>query len=229
MTPAPAATAIVALFAITGGWFVVRLVLDHDRHDRVFDLSHVLMSGVMIAMPFRWSAHIPAAAQLVTFSAAGLWFVYLAMFNPSAVHPATPLTHGRHHSGRPRLLYHAAMMLAMVWMAVIMAPVTDAGAMQMAMPPAGPTGTPTDVHDHSGGTTGAAMTMPSDLHPWATPISIMIGIGFAMAALWYIGRFVVLAGRRRAGRGPDLGRLADFGSAALMAAGMSLTNLVVMR
>jgi hypothetical protein len=37
------------------------------------------------------------------------------------------------------------------------------------------------------------------------------------------------AGWRRAGRGPDLGRLADFGSAALMAAGMSLTNLVVMR
>ena len=225
MTPAPAAAVIVALFAITGGWFVIRLVVDRDRHDRVFDLSHVLMSGVMIAMPFDWSVHIPAAAQIVTFSASALWFVYLAMFHPSAVHPATPLTHARHHSGRPRLLYHAAMMLAMVWMAVIMAPVAGAGAMQMTMP----VGIRTDVHDHSAGTAGGPMSMPADLHPWAGPCSIMIGIGFAAATMWYLGRFVVLAGSRRVSEPAKLPRLTWFGSAALMAAGMSLTNLVVMR
>ena len=221
MTPAPAATAIVALFAITGGWFVVRMILDQDRRDRVFDLSHVLMSAVMITMPFSWSVHIPAAAQILTFSAAALWFVQLAMFHPSAVHPATPLARARHHSGRPRLLYHAAMMAAMVWMAVIMAPAPGAGAMEMPVPMA--------MHDHSSGTAGASPALPTDLHPWATPISIMIGIGFAAATLWYLGRFVALAGSRRVGGSVQLRRLADFGSAALMAAGMSLTNLVVMR
>jgi hypothetical protein len=221
VTPAPAAAAIVALFAITGAWFVLRTVLDHDRRERVFDLSHVLMSAVMITMPFSWSVHIPAAAQILTFSAAALWFVQLAMFHPSAVQPVTPLARARHHSGRPRLLYHAAMMGAMVWMAVIMAPVPGAGAMEMSMP--------MGMHDHPSGTAGASPTLPTDLHPWATPISIMIGIGFAAATVWYSGRFVALAGSRRFSEPVQARRLTDFGSAALMAAGMSLTNLVVMR
>ncbi|HEY9293208.1 MAG TPA: DUF5134 domain-containing protein [Microlunatus sp.] len=220
----PIALVIIVLFALSGGFFAVRMISSGGAHDRIFDASHVLMAAMMIIMAIGWSARVPAVLQLTVFTGFALWYVYLAMFRPYAVEAlieeaqikktSTGSRASAHHTGRPRLLYHAAMMMAMVWMAVIMAPVPAAGAMDMAMP----------GHPH-----GADSAASIPLHAWANPLSIMIGIAFAGAAVWYIARFVRFAGTRRVNDAHDVRRLTDLASAAVMAVGMALAFLVDIR
>ena len=204
---------IIALFVLTAGFYLVRLVADRSRDDRILNLTHLLMSIVMIMMPLGWSVRIPAGIQILVFSAAALWYAYLLLFRPHAVSE----TADSHHSGRPRLLYHTGMMLAMVWMAVIMAPLPGAGA-QAAMAAMPGMSMP--------GVSMSAGTSPSTLpaHGWADPASIVIGIAFGLATVWYVLRFVLIG----ASSGQLDGRkLTDNAVAALMAAGMALSNLVV--
>ncbi|WP_168207483.1 DUF5134 domain-containing protein [Microlunatus elymi] len=218
----PTTVAIIGLFVLCGLFYAVRMITAGSGPDRIFDASHLVMSAVMIMMSVGWSERIPAVLLLTVFTGFALWYVYLAMFRPYAVHVLVGDTAGAdpsHHSGRPRLIYHAAMMLAMAGMAVIMAPVPTAGAMSMTMP----------GHTHGAGSSSPP-PLPAQipLHTWAAPLSIMIGIGFAAAALWYVARFVRFAGTRPITGAGDVRRLTDLASAALMAAGMALTFLVDM-
>jgi hypothetical protein len=218
---------VIALFALTGGYYLVRLVRDRNRNDRVVDGSHLLMSVLMIMMPLGWSARVPAGPQIVVFTAAALWYAYLFLFRPRAIFE----TMDSHHSGRPRLAYHAAMMLAMVWMAVIMAPLPGSGRAAAATTGTSTAGQQVSMPGMSMSgmsMTGTPATSPGAstmiAHPWADPLSIMIGIGFAVATLWYIGLLV------RIGSAPgavDRRRLINLGVAALMGAGMALSNLAV--
>ena len=219
----PTAVAIIALFGLSGGFFAFRTVRSRRAPDRIFDASHLVMSAVMITMAIGWSTRIPAVLQLTVFTGFALWYVYLAMFRPHAVRVlvdgTSPAGSGSdHHSGRARLVYHAAMMLAMAWMAVIMAPLPSADASDM-----GEMGM--HMSGHSDSIQGAsAMSLPA----WANPVSIIIGIGFAGATLWYVVRFVLFAGTRRLDNAAAVRRLTDLASAVLMAAGMALALLVDM-
>ena len=115
--------------------------------------------------------------------------------------------HGRH--GAAGLWYHAAMMLAMVWMAVAMIPGTPAAsAMGMDM-----------GHGHTG-TAGGGMTGSA---PWALAVSIALGFGFAVAAGW----LVLLLIREAVGTARRH-EVADLAASAVMAAGMSFALLVLM-
>lgn len=204
---------IIALFVLTGGFYLTRLIRDHNRDDRILNLTHLLMSIVMIMMPLGWSTRIPAGVQILLFTAAALWYAYLFLFRPREVSE----TVDSHHSGRPRLLYHTGMMLAMVWMAVIMAPLpgSDAQAAMASMP-----GMSMPGMSAAGGT---ASSSPS-AHGWADPVSIAIGVGFGLATFWYLLRFLQVGA---AGGRVDVRKLTDNAAAALMAAGMALSNLVV--
>jgi len=211
---------IIALFALTGGYYLVRLVRDRTWDDRILDTTHLLMSVLMIMMPLGVSTRIPAAVQILVFTAAALWYAYLILFRPSAVSE----TVGSHHSGRPRLLYHAGMMLAMVWMAVIMAPLPGTGAAGVQSMPSMSMPSMSMPGMSMAGTGAAPTAADTAVHGWSDPVSIMIGIGFAVATIWYAVRFVLVGGSP----GPtDVRKLADNGAAALMAAGMALSNLVV--
>ncbi|QGN32177.1 DUF5134 domain-containing protein [Microlunatus sp. Gsoil 973] len=225
---------VIVLFAATGGYYLVRVVRDRNRNDRVVDGSHLLMSILMIMMPLGWSVRVPAGVQILLFTAAALWYAYLFLFRPRAIFE----TIDSHHSGRPRLAYHSVMMLAMVWMAVIMAPLPGAGraaaataggsgsavsaASRMQMPGMGMTMSGTTTSPKS--PAGAIGPSAPSAHPWADPVSIMIGIGFVAATLWYVIGFVRIGAAAGA---VDRRRLADTGVAALMAAGMALSNLAV--
>jgi len=214
----------VALFALTGGYFGARLFVDRGRYDLVRDVSHVLMAAVMIMMPFGWSARIPASAQLAVFTGFALWYIYLGVFCPSVLGVEL---RGSHHAGRLRLLYHAAMMLAMAWMAVIMAPLPSVGPAA-----SGAGATAMIMHDHGGGPAPTAVVAGAGSggigSGWSDPVSFLIGIGFGVAAVWYAVRFVLLAGRP-SGRVIGVGLLIATAADALMAAGMALSELVVMR
>jgi multisubunit Na+/H+ antiporter MnhF subunit len=215
---------VVVLFAATGGYYLVRLLRDRSTEDRVLGITHLLMSIVMIMMALGWSTAIPAVLQILVFTAAALWYVYLLLFRPHAETDTAEIDAGGHHSGRPRLLYHAAMMLAMVWMAVILAPSFGAGvaaAAETGGMTQGGSQPMTGVVENS--MTGASgMTQ----HAWADPVSLAIGVGFGLATIWYVIRFVLTAGR--AGR-VDGRRLTDLAAYAVMGAGMALSYLVVMR
>ena len=204
----PIALLSVVLFAGAGSYFGVQLVADSDRDHRAFHLSHLLMSVMMIMMAVGWSMRVPASLQIIVFTGFALWYVYLLMFRPVVVKNLTAGSpRHSHHAGRSQLIYHTAMMLAMVWMAVIMAPLptADAGDHQSH-----------SQHGHGASTS----TMP--VHEWADPVSIAIGVAFAGAALWYLVRFIRLAGAPRHRTPIAAHRLVGEAATAAMAAGMAI-------
>ena len=203
-TPLTASVATI-VFSALGVWFAGRVVTGRDVPDRVSNLLHLFMSGAMVAMPWQWA--VPALPQVVVFSAGAFWYAGAALFRPSS-DAGLGVGHGAH--GRlAGLWYHAGMMLAMVWMAVVMIPETaadDAGAM------AGMT------HAHTAG----ALGLTGDV-PWALALSIALGAAFAGATVWLAGLLI----REAAGAARRL-EVADLAASTLMAAGMSYALLVLM-
>ncbi|SDR90155.1 DUF5134 domain-containing protein [Microlunatus soli] len=213
MVTGPAAIVIVVVFVITGGVYGVRLLLGRTLPERILDTSHLLMAVLMILMPSGLSMQVPALPQLIVFSGFAIWYVYLALFRPTVADGL-----GDHHAGRPRLVYHALMMLAMAGMAVIMAPLPTPAGASGSMP--GMSDMPgMSGHEHS----GSGPAVPGS-HPWADPWMILIGMGFGVAAIWYLGRFLIFVRDPAAGH---TGRLVRHLTDALMAFGMALTFLVV--
>jgi hypothetical protein len=209
MTMGTPATALLvtSLFAITGGYYLVRTVIGFSWPDRISNLTHVPMSIVMLAMPWPWVSVFPTVLQIDVFTLAALWYAFLVLFRSTA--PSDP--HG-HHTDPAVLRYHGGMMAAMVWMAV-------------AMSPGGPI---------AGGTTGMSMSMPvgsgstamTGSAAWGIAISTVLGGLFAAAAVWFVVRLILLAG---GWRGPfDAVRVLDAAASVLMATGMSIAFLVLM-
>lgn len=203
-TPLTSTVDMIVFGALTL-WFAIRVTYGRDLPDTVSSLLHLAMSGAMLAMPASWGASTPV--QIVVFSAGAFWYGGLALFRPAADARlgVGPLSHGTHGGG---LWYHAAMMLAMVWMAVAMTPAGPGvaeGGMTMGMGAA-----------HA---TGEAMTGHTT---WALAVSIGLGAAFAIATL----QLAVLLIREAAG---DARRLvvADLTASTAMAAGMAFAFLVL--
>ncbi|MBW4041836.1 MAG: DUF5134 domain-containing protein [Acidobacteria bacterium] len=203
-TPLTASVATV-VFGALGVWFAGRVVTGRDVPDRVSNLLHLAMTGSMIAMPWPWA--VPALPQVVVFSAGAFWYAGAALFRPSA-DARLGVGHGA-HGHLAGLWYHAAMMLAMVWMAVAMVPAVADGTGGMAgMAHAAPT------------VGGTGMTGDA---PWALALSIALGAGFAGAAVWLAGLLI----QEAAGAARRL-EVADLAASTVMAAGMSFALLVLM-
>lgn len=205
-SPLTASVATV-LFGALSLWYAGRVVAARDRPDRVSNLLHLLMSAAMVAMPWPWAA--PALPQVVVFTAGAFWYAGVALFRPAA-DAGLGVGHGA-HGGVPALWYHAAMLLAMVWMAVAMTPGTpsvDAGMSGMA------------GMAHGAAAQDAAVT---GWAPWALALSIALGTAFAGAAVVLLGRLV-----REAAGGARRVEVADLVASAAMAAGMSYAFLVLM-
>lgn len=203
---------VTALFSVTTAYCLVRTVLGFSLLDRLSNGTHVLMSAAMALMPWPAYLAIPPALPIAVFTAAALWYVYLAIF----VREPTLDPIASHHTASPVLLvYHAAMMATMVWMAVAMTPVShDAGSMHMHG---------MDMH----GMDMTSMDMTGSAG-WAIGASIGCGIGFAIAAGWFLVRLIRqgVAATSFAGRAGIA--LLDTLLSLLMAAGMSLAFLLLM-
>lgn len=203
---------VTVLFAIVAAWSIVRLVVAYSWIDRVSNGLHVVMAVVMILMPWSAYAKLPAVAQIVFFSAAALWYVYLALFDPHA--QAGP---GEgHHRGPALLWYHAGMMASMVWMAIAMTPLTTSSMPGMSM----------SGMDMGSGHSGAmAMTGSAQ---WAVSLSWVFGILFGLAAIWFIFRLGVLAVATDDFRGHAFIQILDSAASVLMAAGMGIAFIFLM-
>lgn len=202
------------LFGVAAIYFLFRILVARSGIDRIHNGAHLVMSVVMLAMPWSWYDAIPAALQIVFFTAAAGWYVYLLLFLPRAGAAAEV---GDHRRGW-LVWYHAAMMTAMVWMAVAMTARTPSPVMGMSG---------MDHAQHLQGNGGAQMM--TGMQPWAVPISWGAGIFFAVLAVWFLGWFIAQASRFSS-RPPAVAStgLADTGSYVLMAAGMATAFLVLM-
>ncbi len=211
MNMAPTGDWLVSiLFAATGIYYLVRVVIAISWIDRINNLTHVLMSIVMISMPWGWYSVFPASAQIVVFTLAALWYVFLALFRPGS---EAALLAGHHSSSARLLWYHAFMMATMAWMAVAMSP--SGPSMNM------------DTHGTTSMSMGSdGMTMTGSA-PWAIVVSIVLGVVFAIAAAWFIVHLVIHAGRRASGPHPVLAIL-DVAAGAVMPSGMAVAFLWLM-
>lgn len=201
-TPLTASVATIA-FGALAAWFAGRVVTGRDVPDRISNLLHLGMSGAMVAMPWPWA--IPALPQVVVFSAGAFWYAGAALFRPSS-DAGLGVGHGA-HGHVVGLWYHAGMMLAMVWMAVVMIPTAAAA----------------DSAGMTGMTHAAAVLGLTGDAPWALALSIALGAAFAGAALWLAGLLI----REAVGPARRL-EVADLAASTLMAAGMSYALLVLM-
>ncbi|QDZ13572.1 DUF5134 domain-containing protein [Humibacter ginsenosidimutans] len=208
------AVVVTVLFAITGAYCLVRVAVGYSWIDRVSNGVHVVMSLVMLAMPWPWVSVFATAAQIAFFTAAALWYVYLALFD---VHADAGPGEG-HHRGPALLWYHAGMMAAMVWMAVAMTPFAaqpqmpgmDMSHMQMTM------------------SSGSGMTAMTAGQPWAITITWVFGILFCLATLWFLIRLVRQAIAADSLSGREGVVLLDSLVSAVMAAGMAIAFLILM-
>lgn len=221
----PSAVLVTVLFALVAAWNLARLAIGYSWVDRLSNGVHLVMAGTMLLMPWAAYGHLPASAQIVFFTAAALWYVYLALFVPHA--QAGP---GEgHHDGPALLWYHAGMMAAMVWMAVAMSPVpgvamagADGGSKH------GMAGMPgMSMGDASSGGADSAMMMTGSAH-WAVVISWVLGVLLGVAAVWFLVRLIRQAIAADEFRGRPLIRVVDSLANVLMAAGMGAAFVFLM-
>lgn len=199
------AVLLTALFGVTGIAGIYRSVLALDGIDRASNIVHLVMSFAMLSMPWSWGLTIfPAGWQIAVFSVATAFYVAVLVIRPQAVAGST----AGHHSRPSLLAYHAAMMSSMVLMGIVMLD-TDGmsgmagttrlkGTNEMARPAA----------------SGGSMSM--HLSTWENIASVILGVGFVAAALWFLVDFA--CGLRMS----DGRRTFDAGVSALMAVGMSV-------
>lgn len=102
-----------AVFIAMAGYYGYLSVTEKAWPVRVSHLLNVLMCAAMVFMVTPWGHSLPAIVSMEIFTAAALWFAYLALFTPQHCH--TPW-------------FHALKMLAMVWMSVAMTLAPRAGS-----------------------------------------------------------------------------------------------------
>lgn len=204
------------LFAATGIYCLWGAVTAHRLESRVGFGVHLLMSLVMLAMPWSWYTRIPTWAVVTVFAAAALWYVYLA---GAGSHGGDPEAEASHHGGPRGALYHAGMMASMVWMAVAM------GAMARSPAVGAMGGDVTGTHAMPGmEMSGADHAQMVGLTTPGRTLSIVLGILFAGAAVSFLAR-LIRSRTEPATRSSHRGYLL---LNTVMAVGMALSFLVLM-
>ena len=180
-------------FAVLGAVSLIAALRARGTADRISYGLHVLMSAGMVAMPWAWGMSIPVPLSVAVFTAASLWYAYQALFRPaSAAGPGD----GHVHHGPVLLWYHAAMMAAMVWMAVLMSIMADLSGMggdghsAMAGMSGMSGGAPMAGMTDSAPTAGMSMADTVSLPVWSIALSLAFVLLFAVAAVWYLVRLV---------------------------------------
>jgi hypothetical protein len=200
---------LTVVFAATGGYFLVRVFVGFNAVDRIVDLAHVIMSVVMVSMPWPWGMSIPVALQITVFTLAACWFVYLALFRPR-----TNIGPIEGHHQRPLLLwYHAIMMGSMVVMAALMS---------LALP--------MSSGDEMGDMSMQAMSMPSPTAAsngmstpvWAAIVSLLFAVFAVTFLVW------LLRSRLHPPREHPTALALDESARIVMAAGMTIAFVALL-
>jgi len=179
------------------------------------------MGIAMITMLWPWGQGVPVMVYVLVFTAAALWFVSRALFAPATSVGGIgdpPLTIG-HHGVRGVAWYHAAMMAAMVWMAVVMTVIMSTLPTYSASAPSSPS-SPSSMPGMSmpgmdmGSTGSGGGSMVVAVASWIRVPSLLLAAGFVAAAIWLLSAGI------RGRRAPH--SVAAGAVSGVMAAGMAV-------
>lgn len=203
---------VTILFVLGAAECLFSLAVGSRRWTNVISqLLHAAMAVAMAVMAWPWGAALPTIAPMVFFLLATAWFIGAT---------ASPVCAGHRIAGT----YHALMMLAMAWMYAVMnghllpgqasyvadgtpAPAGHAGHAGMNMPGMDMSGPDTMVMDHGSG-----------YPPYIDALNWVCTIGFAVATVYWLGRYLSLRINRSARADQSLGALCQ----SMMAAGMAI-------
>lgn len=209
---------VTLLFVLSAAECVFSLTVGHRRWPSVVGhVLHAVMAVAMAVMAWPWGADLPTVAPMVFFLLATAWFFGVTL---------TPQAAGHRIVGA----YHALMMLAMAWMYAVMngslLPGQAAGSGADAAPAqAGPSG-----HAGHAGMNMPGMDMPGmDMGApsaagaagppaYITTLNWVCTVGFALAAVFWLYRYLSVRINREQDTGHPLGILCQ----AMMAAGMAI-------
>lgn len=190
---------LTVVFAAAGAFCLYRCVRQGAVASRIGDVLHAAMCVAMVAMAWPATMGVAGLGQVVLFGFAAAWFAVAA-------------ARGSAHGGRRHPAYHAAMMLAMVWMVFAMprAMVGSGAATTMDMP----------------GMEGMAMALPSA--GGGVPADVVI-VAVSLAVVFCVAGTVFLARVVDAARvGPLSVGTAGWGAEALMGLGTSVLLLAML-
>jgi len=209
-------------------WFAVLAVVSaigafraQNATDRASYLAHVVMLAAMAIMPWHWSMAVPALPWIVVFALAAIGYALLAASGPNvAVGPGAG-----HHARRLVAWYHAAMMLGMVWMVVLMQLLQAAGDAAVLLPATGTGG----GHEHGDAAPvllGAGEAPPLwHLPLWAIGATYLVAAMFAVAAVWFLAQLPHAPRGTR--RGEALPARLELVIGAAIAAGMAASYFLM--
>jgi hypothetical protein len=203
---------LFTVFAATAVYYLIKAVTPAPVADRVSCGWHAVMSVAMVSMLWTWGMSTPPVLGILVFSAAALWFVFLALFG-------TPTAGVGAHRIHRSAWYHVAMMASMVWMSVSMS-MSD-------------TMTGGVIHSDAAGASMAGMaempgmdmsaaSLPAAGPPsWIAYISLGSAVLYLVATAWFVSALVRSFTQSPAAGAAHQGNLIGCGASALMAAGMA--------
>lgn len=208
---------VTLLFVLSAAECVFSLAVGHRKWPSVVGhVLHAVMAVAMAVMAWPRGAELPTVAPMVFFLLATAWFVGVTL---------TPDAAGHRIAG----VYHALMMLAMAWMYAVMngtlLPGQSSGSAgaEAAPAPAAPGG-----HAGHAGMNMPGMDMPGmDMGAatgtagppaYITTLNWVCTVGFAVAAVFWLYRYLSVRINRTQDTGHPLGILCQ----AMMAAGMAI-------
>ncbi|AQT80747.1 DUF5134 domain-containing protein [Mycolicibacterium litorale] len=210
---------VTLLFVLSAAECVYSLAVSHRRWpSAVGQVLHAVMAVAMAVMAWPRGAELPTVAPMVFFLLATAWFIGVTV---------TPQAAGHRIAGT----YHALMMLAMAWMYAVMngrllpgqSSGSDSGADAAPVPAAsghtGHAGMNMPGMDMPGMDMGTASAVGTGGPPaYITTLNWVCTIGFAVAAVFWLYRYLSV----RITRVPDTGHPLGILCQAMMAAGMAI-------
>lgn len=206
---------VTLLFVLSAAECVYAIAAGRRRWPSVVGYSlHTIMAVAMAVMAWPWGADLPTVGPMVFFLLATVWFVVIAASGAAAGH-------------RIVTVYHALMMLAMAWMYAVMngrlLPGQSSGSGEASS--AGHHAGHTDMPGMPGmdmpgmGATDTAAPSGTGYPAWIATLNWVCTVGFAIAAVFWLYRYLVARQSRSSG---DTVHHLGLLSQAMMAAGMAI-------
>ncbi len=205
---------VTALFVLSAAECVYAIATGRRVWSHIVGHSlHFVMAVAMAVMAWPRGAELPTTGPLVFFLLATVWFIVVALVQSG---------------NRGINVYHASMMLAMVWMYAVM----SGSLLPKPSEGSGGGGAPVAHHGSSAGSMpgmdmpgGSGATESIGDPPFITMLNWLCTIAFALAVGWWLYRCFV---ERKADPTQPSHRFLGTAAQAMMAAGMSIMFAVML-
>jgi len=196
---------VTLLFVFSAGVCLSSIAANrHSRTDLISHLLHALMAVAMAVMAWPRGAELPPRAPMILFAAAAIWFAVVTVRT----------------GHRLANVYHTLMMAAMAWMYAAMGGIdvssSGPGAEMTGMPGMAPGEGTAASPGHaghgghgsaaSGDMAGHAGHAGSGTADWVGTLNWVCAVGFAIAAVFWLFRYLTTRLQRAGGSAEEESR-----------------------